>query len=75
MSAADSRGQHSEVIENILTTASSTWTRCAAWRQGDYFGKTAYIEGVPQLRGAPVIATDLRGGRAGNRRAYGYRRD
>lgn len=27
-------------------------------------GKTAYIEGVPQLRGAPVTATDLRGGAA-----------
>ena len=27
-------------------------------------GKTAYIEGVPQLRGAPVAATDLRGGAA-----------
>lgn len=27
-------------------------------------GRTAYIEGVPQLRGAPVWATDLRGGAA-----------
>ncbi len=27
-------------------------------------GRTAYIEGVPQLRGAPVSATDLRGGAA-----------
>ena len=27
-------------------------------------GKAAYIEGVPELHGAPVMATDLRGGAA-----------
>ena len=56
---------HSEVNENIYDNRFKhldEMRRMGA--QVTISGRTAYIEGVPQLRGAPVIATDLRGGAA-----------
>ena len=58
-------GGHSEVIENIFDNRFKHLDEMR--RMGAKViisGKTAYIEGVPQLRGAPVTATDLRGGAA-----------
>lgn len=56
---------HSEVIENIFDNRFKHLDEMR--RMGakvTISGKTAYIEGVPQLRGAPLSATDLRGGAA-----------
>ena len=56
---------HSEVNENIYDNRFKHLDEMR--RMGakvTISGRTAYIEGVPQLRGAPVIATDLRGGAA-----------
>ncbi|NLZ90242.1 MAG: UDP-N-acetylglucosamine 1-carboxyvinyltransferase [Clostridiales bacterium] len=56
---------HSEVIENIFDNRFRHLDEMR--RMGAKVmisGKTAYIEGVPELRGAPVIAGDLRGGAA-----------
>ena len=56
---------HSEVIENIFDNRFKHLDEMR--RMGakvTISGKTAYIEGVPSLRGAPVSATDLRGGAA-----------
>ncbi|MHC1786790.1 MAG: UDP-N-acetylglucosamine 1-carboxyvinyltransferase [Christensenellales bacterium] len=56
---------HSEVIENIFDNRFKHLDEMR--RMGAKVaisGKTAYIEGVPELRGAPVTATDLRGGAA-----------
>ncbi len=58
-------GGTSEVIENIFDNRFKhldEMRRMGA--QVIISGKTAYIEGVPELRGAPVTATDLRGGAA-----------
>ncbi len=58
-------GGHSEVIENIFDNRFKHLDEMR--RMGAKViisGKTAYIEGVPELRGAPVTATDLRGGAA-----------
>ena len=58
-------GGHSEVIENIFDSRFKHLDEMR--RMGakvTISGKTAYIEGVPELRGAPVTATDLRGGAA-----------
>ncbi len=58
-------GGHSEVIENIFDNRFKHLDEMR--RMGakvTISGKTAYIEGVPELRGAPVTATDLRGGAA-----------
>ncbi len=58
-------GGHSEVIENIFDNRFKHLDEMR--RMGAKViisGKTAYIEGVPMLRGAPVTATDLRGGAA-----------
>lgn len=55
----------SEVVENIFDNRFKHLDEMR--RMGakvNISGKTAYIEGVPQLRGAPVTATDLRGGAA-----------
>lgn len=56
---------HSEVVENIFDNRFKHLDEMR--RMGakvTISGKTAYIEGVPELRGAPVTATDLRGGAA-----------
>jgi UDP-N-acetylglucosamine 1-carboxyvinyltransferase len=56
---------HSEVIENIFDNRFKHLDEMR--RMGakvNISGKTAYIEGVPELHGAPVTATDLRGGAA-----------
>ncbi|NLD52272.1 MAG: UDP-N-acetylglucosamine 1-carboxyvinyltransferase [Clostridiales bacterium] len=58
-------GGHSEVNENIFDNRFKHLDEMR--RMGAKViisGRTAYIEGVPQLRGAPVTATDLRGGAA-----------
>ena len=55
----------SEVLENIFDNRFKHLDEMR--RMGakvNISGRTAYIEGVPQLRGAPVTATDLRGGAA-----------
>lgn len=55
----------SEVVENIFDNRFKhldEMRRMGA--KAHISGKTAYIEGVPQLRGAPVTASDLRGGAA-----------
>ncbi len=56
---------HSEVVENIFDNRFKHLDEMR--RMGAKVaisGKTAYIEGVPELRGAPITATDLRGGAA-----------
>lgn len=56
---------HSEVVENIFENRFKhldEMRRMGA--QVTISGRTAHIEGVPELRGAPVSATDLRGGAA-----------
>ena len=56
---------HSEVIENIFDNRYKHLDEMR--RMGakvNISGKAAYIEGVPELHGAPVTATDLRGGAA-----------
>ncbi len=58
-------GGHSEVTENIFENRFKHLDEMR--RMGakvTISGKTAHIEGVPELRGAPVTATDLRGGAA-----------
>ncbi len=56
---------HSEVVENIFDNRFRHLDEMR--RMGAkvaIYGKTAYIEGVAELRGAPVNAGDLRGGAA-----------
>ena len=56
---------HSEVHENIYDNRFKHLDEMR--RMGakvTITGRTAYVEGVPQLRGAPVTAMDLRGGAA-----------